>query len=434
MSNDEECTRKDEELAALRREQQALEFGAEAPLHSSGLESSGRGSSSATGTSTPRSPEDESRREPTKATQRGKAPPVDAFTAEDHDVRLEDWLPTLERAATWNGWSDEERLMQLAGHLRGRASQEWNLIVAGDKSTYANALEALRARLDPVNRVVLEMKMEGVEDFVRRLERLFQVAYGRDGLNTDARETLLYGQLHDGLKYELIKSSTVSGAQNYKQLCLCAKAEGKRLAGLKKRQLYRRESQKKPVERERQLSDTSSKAAEPGNRKSSRFTRERRCYNCNAPGHLAKDCKQPKKESSAGSDKGAKAKMVTSVENPRDLLLSSESEEEEVHQVRVKDEGSRPRVASVNIQGVQALGIIDSAVDITIMNGALFKEVVSTARLRKKAFRDADKVPYAYDGRSFQLHGCIECNSIPTTVQHYFECLLILSSIILNVY
>ena len=42
------------------------------------------------------------------------------------------------------------------------------------------------------------------------------------------------------------------------------------------------------------------------------------------------------------------------------------------------------------------------------MNGALFKEVVSTARLRKKAFRDADKVPYAYDGRLFQLHGCVD--------------------------
>ena len=116
--------------------------------------------------------------------------------------------------------------MQLADNLRGRASQEWNLIVARDKSTYANSLEALRARLDPVNRVVLAQdfhrasqgEVEGVEDFVRRLERLFQVAYGRDGLNTDARETLLYGQLHDGLKYELIKSST---AQTYTNSYVC---------------------------------------------------------------------------------------------------------------------------------------------------------------------------------------------------------------------
>ena len=67
--------------------------------------------------------------------RRGKAPPVDAYTGEDLEaVRLEDWLPTLERAATWNGWTDEERLMQLAGHLRGRALAEWNLVTPTDIS------------------------------------------------------------------------------------------------------------------------------------------------------------------------------------------------------------------------------------------------------------------------------------------------------------
>ncbi len=35
------------------------------------------------------------------------------FSAE---VRLDDWFPTLDRATVWNGWSDEEALMQLAGH------------------------------------------------------------------------------------------------------------------------------------------------------------------------------------------------------------------------------------------------------------------------------------------------------------------------------
>ena len=30
---------------------------------------------------------------------RGKVPQVDAFTADDVDTRLDDWLPTLERAA-----------------------------------------------------------------------------------------------------------------------------------------------------------------------------------------------------------------------------------------------------------------------------------------------------------------------------------------------
>ena len=55
---------------------------------------------------------------------RGKAPPVDLYTAEDVKTTFDDWLMTLEQAAVWNGWSPEESLMQLAGYLRGRAAQE----------------------------------------------------------------------------------------------------------------------------------------------------------------------------------------------------------------------------------------------------------------------------------------------------------------------
>lgn len=52
-----------------------------------------------------------------------------------------------------------------------------------------------------------------------------------------------------------------------------------------------------------------------------------------------------------------------------------------VLQVWVKDAGSHPRLAPLNIEGVQALGIVDSGADITIMNGDLFKEVAATVRL-----------------------------------------------------
>ena len=53
--------------------------------------------------------------------RRDKAPPVDAFTGESPDILLDDWFPALQRAADWNGWSSTETLIQLAGHLRGRA-------------------------------------------------------------------------------------------------------------------------------------------------------------------------------------------------------------------------------------------------------------------------------------------------------------------------
>ena len=51
-----------------------------------------------------------------------KAPPVDPFTGDNSDIRFEDWLPSLERAANWNGWSDEEKLMHTVSRVPERKS------------------------------------------------------------------------------------------------------------------------------------------------------------------------------------------------------------------------------------------------------------------------------------------------------------------------
>ncbi len=128
-----------------------------------------------------------------KGGRKGKAPPVDSFSSENPE---EDWLPTLERAALWNGWSDEETLFQLAGHLRGKALQEWNLLTSKNKTSFK---EALRQRIDPQNKVIAatdfrhanQSESEPVADYVRRIERLFQLAYGRDSLSAETRDTML---------------------------------------------------------------------------------------------------------------------------------------------------------------------------------------------------------------------------------------------------
>ena len=49
--------------------------------------------------------------------RQGKAPPVGNFTGEDAESRLDNWLPTLQRAADWNGWTPDDLLIQLAGGL-----------------------------------------------------------------------------------------------------------------------------------------------------------------------------------------------------------------------------------------------------------------------------------------------------------------------------
>ena len=78
----------------------------------------------------------------------GKAPPVDSFDGENPNVTFEDWFTTLQQAADWNHWSEEESLLQLAGHLRKRALLEWNLLNEEEKRDLSAATEALHVRLD----------------------------------------------------------------------------------------------------------------------------------------------------------------------------------------------------------------------------------------------------------------------------------------------
>ena len=152
--------------------------------------------------------------------RRGRAPPADPFTGEDPEVRLEDWIPSLRRVADWNEWSEEELLLQLAGHLRGRALQEWNLLDEHDKARWETTVQVLGNRLDPGSRVLAAQDFrhmsqgttESVADFVRRLERTFNVAYGRDHMSLETRETFLHSQLQEGLRYGCVRFTDIQGA------------------------------------------------------------------------------------------------------------------------------------------------------------------------------------------------------------------------------
>jgi len=101
-------------------------------------------------------------------------------------------------------------------------------------------------------------------------------------------------------------------------------------------------------------------------------------------------------------------KTVKSVKKPLDLDSDSEHSDSSVSTVRVEDKGSRPRKVTVTVQGIPARGVIDSGADITIINADLFKHIAAAAKLRRKAFKQPDKVPYTYDQKPFQLDGCID--------------------------
>ena len=65
------------------------------------------------------------------------------------------------------------------------------LLSGEEKSTYSASKQALHARLDPGSKVLaaqdfrhaIQKDDESIADFIRRMERCFQVAYGRDNLS-----------------------------------------------------------------------------------------------------------------------------------------------------------------------------------------------------------------------------------------------------------
>ena len=186
----------------------------------------------------------------------------------------------------WNGWCTADKLMQLPGQLRGRALQEWRLLCRSEQQTYSIAIETLRTRLDPGSKTMaaedfrhsLQRDGEVISDFIRRHEKMYQIAYSKDDLNAATRDALLYGQLYEGLCYDVMLSPAVSGVQGYRELCTAAKGEERRLATLKQRRQYT-----KPP-------STTTTPPRPQDTKQPRCettqagpTGPRACYNCGKP-------------------------------------------------------------------------------------------------------------------------------------------------------
>ena len=67
-----------------------------------------------------------------------------------------------------------------------------------NKGMFSGAVKALKNRLDPGSKTLaaqdfrhtIQSDSESVADYIRRLERSFRIAYGRDGINAEARDAL----------------------------------------------------------------------------------------------------------------------------------------------------------------------------------------------------------------------------------------------------
>ena len=106
-------------------------------------------------------------------TRRGKAPPIEFFSGEDPAILLEDWMPSLERAADWNEWTQRDKLIQLPGYLKGQALQEWHLLGREEQQSYPKAVDALRARLDLTNKTIAAQEFRHHAETGRKCCRIY---------------------------------------------------------------------------------------------------------------------------------------------------------------------------------------------------------------------------------------------------------------------
>jgi len=273
-----------------------------------------------------------------------------------------------------------------------------------ERDSYDKALIALRSRLDTGSKVMAaqdfchlaQEEKEEVTDFICRLERTFHLAYGHNSMTAETRDARLFGQLQEGLKYGLMESPAVLGATSYQSLCIAAKSEERRQAALKKRKQYQGDHPPSSQGPSRPPNKPPGTGGVTNQAKPATKDAVRKCWNCDKVGHLAKDCQKPKKESMGRtSQKSPSAKVVHSVEygtqsavtdDPMDYLLS-DSDECEVRQIRVQDQGSVHQQARVIVGGVPMLGVVDTGADVTIMGGSMFKRVAAAAKLRKRDFK-----------------------------------------------
>ena len=255
------------------------------------------------------------------------------------------------------------------------------------------------------------------------------MAYGKDSLHSDTRDALLYSQLYDGLRYNLMRGPAVSGSQNYRELCVAARGEEHRLAALQQRHQLKPPNEtsgrlKKPdagqTNSRGSNQDTTSSLSRKQAPSSVMSETQVICYNSGMPGHMAKNCRQKKQESKGRTPNKtgwSQTKQVLSEDQgtsqsqqdtstPESLLYSdSDNEGAKACTVRVQDGGSISQCVKVQLQGVPAYGFIDTGADITIIGGKLFKKVATIARLKKRHFKKADKIPKTYDQKTFKLDG-----------------------------
>ena len=141
-----------------------------------------------------------------------------------------------------------------------------------------------------------------------------------------------------------------------------------------------------------------------------RKTRPLRCYICDSPEHLARNCRQKNTEASGKlTTTQSKLQKTTSSKVIRTVSCPSKNQ-------------NGIRCVKVLIEGVHVTGLVDMGSDITIIRGDLFYKIASVAKMDINSIKNFDQKVCTYDQKPITLGGCIDMR-ITFGEKHCYYCL-----------
>ena len=249
------------------------------------------------------------------------------------EASWEDWKLHFEDVAVVNEWTAEQKLKWLRVRLTGRAQKAFHRLPEESRATYAAAASALQQRFEPKNRMTRyqaefetrwKKRMEGWADFGEDLRSLADRAF--PDLEPEARECLSYLKQLDqpqvAFSVKQTRPRTLDEA-------VAATLEMESYAGSRAGSIATLQEESSPEEEnpavstaavgavgpdsmakltalmeklmeriatlERQQSIQPTREVKSGQSQPGRFGGRRRrgvvCWNCQQPGHLARNCR-----------------------------------------------------------------------------------------------------------------------------------------------
>ena len=248
---------------------------------------------------------------------------------------FEDWVEHFESVAGLAGWDDHFRLVHLASSLRGAANSFYRSCPPTQRSNYRQLIVVLRKRFTPVQLTAVQTQLfhsrrqgqkETVDDFVQELRKLHTKAYSpATRLNPEAEKVgqiVLVNQFISGLRTEL-QSKVVGVEGSMDELVLKARFEEAKIIELTSRRTPVPFQKKQPESvsggpmmstlRNQPRVPAAGLSSPAGNRAGVAPSRNgnssnRKCFNCELEGHMARACPYPK-QSQVGQEAHGRRRM-----------------------------------------------------------------------------------------------------------------------------